>query len=40
MQQDDSVQDPFNWSYFFAILAVLVTIPLMHVILGWMVYFF
>lgn len=40
MEQDNSVQDPFNWTYFFGAVALLVAVPLMHVVLAWTVYFF
>lgn len=39
MQQEEGIQDPFNWGYFFAAIAILVAIPLMHVILAWFVYY-
>jgi hypothetical protein len=35
MQDDHSVNEPFNWIYFFAALGLLVALPLMHVIIGW-----
>ncbi|MDU0354834.1 hypothetical protein RS130_13710 [Paraglaciecola aquimarina] len=39
MQEDENYQDPFNWYYFFAAVAVLVALPLMHPIIGWFVYY-
>lgn len=39
MQNEETVQDPFNWTYLLISLVVLVAIPLMHVILGWFVYY-
>lgn len=35
MQEDQGLQDPFNWGYFFAAVLLLVSLPLMHVIIGW-----
>lgn len=40
MHHDENTADPFNWTYFFAALVTLLALPLMHVILGWMVFFF
>ena len=39
MQNEDTPLDPFNWTYFLVALAVLVALPLMHVILGWFAFF-
>lgn len=39
MQDDDSSYDPFNWGYLIAALGVLLALPLMHVILGWLVFY-
>ncbi|MGS2721838.1 hypothetical protein [Paraglaciecola aestuariivivens] len=39
MQDNNSLQDPFNWGYFFAAVGVLLALPLMHVILGWFVFY-
>lgn len=39
MQDDHSSQDPFNWGYVFAAVGILVALPLMHVILGWFVFY-
>lgn len=38
MHQDNELKDPFNWGYFIAVLVVLLALPLMHVILGWLVF--
>jgi hypothetical protein len=39
MQDDNSLHDPFNWGYLLAALGVLLALPLMHVILGWFVFY-
>jgi len=39
LQHDNSSNDPFNWSYLFGAVAVLLALPLMHVILGWLVFY-
>jgi hypothetical protein len=39
MQDDNSTHDPFNWGYVIAALGVLLALPLMHVILGWFVFY-
>ena len=39
MQDDNSPHDPFNWGYLIAALGVLLALPLMHVILGWFVFY-
>jgi hypothetical protein len=39
MQNEVESHDPFNWTYLFIALIVLLALPLMHVFLGWMVYF-
>jgi hypothetical protein len=39
MQDDNSSHDPFNWGYLIAALGVLLALPLMHVILGWFVFY-
>jgi hypothetical protein len=39
MQDDNSSQDPFNWGYLLAAVGVLVALPLMHVIVGWFVFY-
>lgn len=39
MQNEETVYDPFNWTYFLVALVVLVSIPLMHVILGWFAFY-
>lgn len=33
-------KEGFNGWYFIGILAVLVTLPLMHIVVGWYVFFF
>lgn len=39
MQDDSQFKDPFNWGYVFAAVGVLLALPLMHVILGWFVFY-
>ena len=39
MQEENGMQDPFNWTYFFAAVGVLVALPLMHIIIGWLVFY-
>ncbi len=39
MQDDKSLQDPFNWRYFLAAVGTMLALPLMHVILGWFVFY-
>lgn len=39
MQHESGTQDPFNWKYFFAAVAMLVALPLMHVIIGWFTFY-
>jgi len=39
MQDDNSPHDPFNWVYLITALGVLLALPLMHVILGWFVFY-
>ena len=39
MQDDNSPNDPFNWGYLIAAVGTLVALPLMHVILGWFVFY-
>jgi hypothetical protein len=39
MQNDVNSHDPFNWGYLIAALVILLALPLMHVILGWTVFF-
>jgi hypothetical protein len=39
MQDDNSLHDPFSWGYVIAALGVLLALPLMHVILGWFVFY-
>ncbi len=39
MQDHSAEKDPFNWGYFFAAVAVLLALPLMHVILGWLTFY-
>jgi hypothetical protein len=38
MQDNNGSQDPFNFTYLAAGLLTLLALPLMHVILGWMVF--
>lgn len=38
MQEQNNVNDPFNWGYVFAGLITALAFPLMHVILGWLVF--
>jgi hypothetical protein len=40
MQNDPESHDPFNWTYLFVALVVLLALPLMHVILAWTIYYF
>ena len=39
MQEEQGLQDPFNWVYFFAAVGLLVSLPLMHVIIGWFTFY-
>lgn len=39
MQDELAPHDPFNWTYLIAALAVLLALPLMHVVLGWIVFY-
>jgi hypothetical protein len=39
MQNNDVSHDPFNMWYLVAALVTLLALPLMHVILGWFVYY-
>lgn len=39
MQEDNGMQDPFNWTYFFVAVGTLVALPLMHIIAGWLVFY-
>jgi hypothetical protein len=38
-QQNESLNDPFSFGYLLAILVTLLALPLMHVILGWLVFY-
>lgn len=43
MQTEDQSQaphDPFNFTYFLVFVVVLVGLPLMHIIMGWLTFFF
>lgn len=43
MQNEDQplvTHDPYNPAYFFGALAVLLAMPLLHIILGWLTFFF
>ncbi|WP_261348343.1 hypothetical protein [Alteromonas oceanisediminis] len=40
MGNNSDFKEAFNWWYFGAILVTLLALPLMHVILGWIVFFF
>ncbi|WP_281358651.1 hypothetical protein [Alteromonas ponticola] len=40
MADNIKFNEPFNWWYFFAIIAVLVALPLMHIIAGWFTFWF
>ncbi len=39
-EQTKESYDPFNATYFLVALVVLLAMPLMHVIMGWLTYFF
>ncbi len=39
MEPLETPQDPFNLKYFLVIIAVLVAVPLLHVISGWFVFY-
>ncbi|MFQ3235610.1 MAG: hypothetical protein ACI9C4_001172 [Paraglaciecola sp.] len=39
MQKNDGSHDPFNMGYLVAALVTLLALPLMHVILGWFVFY-
>jgi hypothetical protein len=39
MEDDNSLLDPFNWGYLIVALVVLLAFPLLHVILGWFVFY-
>lgn len=39
MQEQQGQIDPFNWTYFIVAIVTLLAIPLMHVFLGWFVYY-
>ncbi|WP_269751476.1 hypothetical protein [Paraneptunicella aestuarii] len=38
-EQSQAPHDPFNFTYFFIAVAVLLAMPLMHVILGWLTFY-
>ncbi len=39
MQDENCPQDPFNWVYLIVAIGTLLALPLMHVILGWFVFY-
>lgn len=39
MQNDVESHDPFNWTYLIVALITLLALPMMHVFLGWIVYY-
>lgn len=43
MQNNDQplvTNDPFNAAYFFGAVAVFLAVPMLHIILGWLTFFF
>lgn len=40
MADNSEFKEVYNWQYFFLALGVLVMIPLMHIVLGWYVFYF
>ncbi|GGO72294.1 hypothetical protein [Bowmanella pacifica] len=39
MHHDENFKDPFNVKYLLAALVTAVALPLLHVVLGWFVYY-
>lgn len=37
---NEELRDPFNFSYLLAALVVLLALPLMHIIIGWKIFYF
>ncbi|MDM7860246.1 hypothetical protein QTP81_06535 [Alteromonas sp. ASW11-36] len=40
MADNSEFKEVYNWWYFLAALGTLVALPLMHIVLGWIVFFF
>jgi hypothetical protein len=39
MQDNPKSNDPFSWTYLLAAIGVLAVLPLMHVVIGWFIFY-